>query len=165
MKAFWKFMDRLEEGMIFVSFMGMMGTVILQVVTRVFFSKALIFTEELARYLYIWLTFSGMSWLYHHHANISLSIVTDRFSPKQMRIFNIISNTVTFGVLVLLLTWCFDFLKFQSTNVSPAMHANMALVYGILPISFVMTCIRLVQSTVEDIRELKDLAQSKEVKK
>ena len=154
MKAFLKFLDRLEEGMIFASFMGMMGTVVLQVVTRLFFSTALIFTEELARYLYIWLTFSGLSWLYRNHANISLSIVTDRFSTKQMYIFNIITNIVTFGVLIILLSWCPDFLAFQSTNVSPAMHVNMALVYCILPISFVLTCIRLIQSTVEDIREL-----------
>lgn len=54
--------DHLEEALLFVILTAMVAIIFIQVVMRYVFNNALSWSEELARYLYVWSTWVGVSY-------------------------------------------------------------------------------------------------------
>jgi len=63
-----------------VLFIGMCLLVLAQVVARKFF-EPLVWSEELARYIFIWVAFLGWVIASHNKSHIRISLVTDRAGP------------------------------------------------------------------------------------
>lgn len=143
--------------------MGMLITVLLQIISRVIFSNPFMTTEELARYFYIWLAFVGLSWLYSNRQNISLSLLKDRLNPRSQIIIEIVINILTISVFALILIWSPKFIGYQLSNKSPALHVKQGLVYMILPISMVLSIFRIIQVLREDIIAIKKLNKTERI--
>lgn len=125
-----------------------------QIVSRYFLGEPASWTEELSRFLLIWIGLLGGSYAYHVKMHLGLDLLAARLSPKA-RIFQsrFIHIAVIFFALTALvgggcrLIW----LTYDLSQYSAALGVPMALVYCSLPISGLMfvlyACIALLDES------------------
>ncbi len=72
--TWWKFVRRTGEGVICLLIAAMILSAMGQVISRYVFNAPLIWSEELSRYLFIWLAFLGawQAWILREHLGIDM---------------------------------------------------------------------------------------------
>lgn len=114
-----------------VFFVLLVGAVFLQVVARYIFSAPPFWTEELARYLLIWITFVGAALVHHHNEHIAVDMIRGALPLLLRKIVNLLISLMIMGFLVLLTQAGLTITQF-GTQTSPALGISMQYVYGAL---------------------------------
>lgn len=125
-----------------------------QVVERFLFAVSTTWHEEVSRFIFIWLVYLGISLGVKRREHIRIMAFI-RFIPR--RAHRVLYFIAEFGWLLfclVVLYLSFGMLKtmFQFKHLSAALHWNMAYVYLIIPISMVLTSVRIVQGLVVDLK-------------
>lgn len=110
----------------------------------------LTFTEELARYLMIWVAFVVMSSCIHRREHIGVQVVFERFSPRMRR--------VLLGVLDLLGVAFFAFLTVYGLGLVERGAKTFTMIYGLskalpfaaLPVGAALATVQLTLVAVRD---------------
>jgi TRAP-type C4-dicarboxylate transport system permease small subunit len=118
--------------------------VFIQVVMRYLLGSSLVWSEELARYVFIWMIYIGVSYGVKRQAHISVDAVALIFKRKGKLIFAICANLAFLAFAVLLCYYSFEVVA-QVTRKSPAMNIPMQLVYAAPMVGLFLTAIRVVQ--------------------
>ena len=143
-----KFLDENLEKMLCVVFLALMSIIIvLQVFFRYVLNNSLSWSEELARYLFIWMIYVGISYGVKLDKHICVDAVYT-FMPKGIKrgyalvayvLFLIFAVAIIYyGILVV-------GMQITSGQVSPAMGLPMQYVYAAPVVGMVLTVVRLVQ--------------------
>ena len=82
---------------------GMVAVIFLQVVNRYVFNSPIAWTEEVARFLFVWLSFLGAFLAIRANAHINITAVLKRFTPGTQ---TMVSAVVTFLLAAYMLTLC-----------------------------------------------------------
>jgi len=109
----------------------------LQIICRVFFS-ALSWSEELTRYLLVYLTFLGASSVYKRNGHISVLVFKQLLPPlfqKIASIFVIVLCGVFFGISTF---YGLKYMGLQGNQLSAALRIPMKYVYMSIPIGFLI---------------------------
>mgnify|MGYP003608844836 FL=1 len=77
--------NRALEGFLIVGFVAMTLVIFLQVIFRYFLLQSLSWSEEVARYLFVWLTFLGASVVARSRSHITVESVVNRIKPESLR--------------------------------------------------------------------------------
>ncbi len=113
------------------------GSVLIQVITRTFMPKSPSWTEEVARYSFIYMVAFGSSVAVRTKEFVSVDLLTSKFSESVNRILNIIINLsilVVCGYLLIYSVW--PFANIQYRMVSTALQVPMQYVYFSMVILF-----------------------------
>lgn len=125
---------------------GFIISVLIQVISRTFLPKTPSWTEELARYLFIYMVAFGASVAVHKKEFVSVDLIID-FLPKIIRklIELVINIVLLLFVTFVLLKSVLGFAILEYRMVSTAMQVPMQYIYfsmiilfGLLILSFVM---------------------------
>jgi TRAP-type C4-dicarboxylate transport system permease small subunit len=120
-----------------VLFAGMCGLVLAQVVMRKFF-EPLVWSEELARYVFIWVSFLGWTIACRKRSHVAVMFAADRAPPLVRTLLGCLSEVGTI-VLACILMWYGSQLVRNNTDVETVtLFFNYALVYAIVPFSGLM---------------------------
>jgi TRAP-type C4-dicarboxylate transport system permease small subunit len=84
-----------------------------QVFMRRLFSRPIIWVEDFAVFVFIWITFLGAAVLYQRRTLSSVDTFVALLSAKWKRIIQVIINMVVFASSLYLLKLCFDFVLRQ----------------------------------------------------
>lgn len=113
---------------------AMIVVITAQIVTRVFFT-ALGWTEEVSRFLLIWLTFLGAAVAWHEGRHIAVTVLVERL-PERLRQAVTVAALLFALAFLLALAWIgYQYMSVQSFQKSPALRLPMSYVYAIIPIS------------------------------
>jgi len=129
----------------------------IQVVARRVFSHSLSWSEELARYLFLWLIYLGIS----YGAKIMKHIKIEAFLavfPKKVRPYIVILGDILFfGFAVFIIYTSFVWVQRQIMlgQLSPALHVPMWVIYASPFVGFTMTAFRQVQTIIYRVKQLK----------
>lgn len=126
------------------------AVVIWAVFCRYVLNSSLMWGEELARYLSIWMICLGLGLAHRRGAHVAVNSALGWVPRIPKRVVTFIAESVTL-VLCLLITW-FSWLStkgnFESGQLSPAMGIDIAWIYLALPVGFALmslqSAIRLV---------------------
>ena len=125
---------------------GFIISVLIQVISRTFLPKTTSWTEELARYLFIYMVAFGSSVAVHKKEFVAVDLIID-FLPKIIRklIELVINIVLLLFVTFVLLKSVLSFAILEYRMVSTAMQVPMQYIYfsmiilfGLLILSFVM---------------------------
>lgn len=109
--------------------------VVLQVVMRYVFNFPLVWSEELAVYGMVWLTFIGSVLATRDKEHIEVTIVVEFLPKKFRRVVVQMSRIITCIFLMILIYYGFQ-LAFENFHVtSVANRIPLGYVYGIIPLS------------------------------
>ncbi|WP_026894017.1 TRAP transporter small permease [Clostridiisalibacter paucivorans] len=151
-------MDRLVNKIVFLIIIGMIISISLQIIFRVFFD-ALTWTEELARYLLVWATFLGTTLAYKRGMHISVTFLVNSF-PKNIRKIIVVCS-ILFSIIFFIVSVLFGFryMNMQAHQVSAALRVSMRWVYLVIPIGFIIMIIHGITAILEEVFGLEEVAR------
>ncbi|MFD1020190.1 TRAP transporter small permease [Thalassobacillus hwangdonensis] len=148
-------LDRINKGtenIAAVFLFTMVLLVFLKVVTRVLIQSSFPWTEELSRYLMIWITFLGASIAFNYAAHIGVDFVVDKLPRMLKAVVQVIAAAACMVFFLLLIFKGFELMGRSMIQSSPALNLPMGYVYAIIPISGILMSFNLVDSTIKKIR-------------
>jgi TRAP-type C4-dicarboxylate transport system permease small subunit len=149
--------DKIEIGICVVLMTLMAIIIFIQVFMRYVMSNSLVWSEELARYLFVWLIYIGISYgaktMKHIKIEASLGLFPDKIKPFIV----IIGDMLFLGFSLFISFTAFGIVQKQIGigQTSPAMHLPMWIVYAAPMIGFALTSIRQVQTIMYRVHKLK----------
>ncbi|MGJ8544899.1 MAG: TRAP transporter small permease [Sulfitobacter sp.] len=124
----------LLKPVVFAGMAGLIVVITLQIVSRVFFTSVA-WTEEVARFLLIWVTFLGAALAFQQGRHIAVSILRDMLPPVLNRIVTGAAVLVTIAFMVSLARIGWQYTGMQSFQKSPSMRLSMSYVYVVMPVA------------------------------
>jgi TRAP-type C4-dicarboxylate transport system permease small subunit len=136
-----------------LSVLVMFLTIFIQVFMRYIMRNPLLWSEELARYCMILMTFTGTTMAIKRGmlANIDLFVI--KLTKKIQRIIRIIVNIYCILILLFLSYECVLLLsEFSVVNqVAPALRIPMRIIYGIMPVGMIGMIFQFLVNIIENI--------------
>ena len=123
--------------------------VIVQVAMRYLFNSPLTWSEELAVFVMIWLTFIGSLICMRDKEHIEVTILVDHLPRPLQRIVVAFSRLASVFFLLVVAYYGFELVMENMTVTSPANKISMGLVYTIIPLSSLGMVFYLVKEIVK----------------
>lgn len=100
MKKVIRILDRLEDIVLVSMFGAMVGIIFIQVIMRYVFNNSLSWSEELGKFLFVWISWLGISIGARRREHIAITLITDRLPPAVRRAAEVVSEIVVIGICV-----------------------------------------------------------------
>lgn len=133
---------------------GMVISVILTIISRYIIKISIPWTEELARYLMIWIAFLAGSLGLKKGVHVGIVFLVRKTPLRIKRYIGIISKLSMIFFFIVVTLEGYNLARFVSRQLSPALRISMAWVYSSLPISGVFFLLFLIQLLFDDIKAL-----------
>lgn len=92
------FFNRVEEIALIGMFSVMVAIIFIQVIMRYGFNNSLSWSEELGKFLFVWLSWVGISIGQRRGEHIKITMLVDKFPFRTAQIMNIISELILIGI-------------------------------------------------------------------
>ncbi|ENH96140.1 C4-dicarboxylate transport system small permease [Gracilibacillus halophilus YIM-C55.5] len=115
-----------------------------QVVMRNMMTFTFTWTEELARYLFIWTTFIGVSYAVKKNKHIKIDSLALLFKKNGNFVMRTISNLLFLAFAILVVYYGLNTV-FGITRTTPGLGISYGWVYASTLVGFFLTVIRLIQ--------------------
>jgi TRAP-type transport system small permease protein len=150
-------LDKILEWAVTISFILMILTVMLQVIARYALPWSPHWTEEMARFCFIYMVSLGAGLAVNDRAYINVSVLQDRLTPKSRIWMDTLILFSIFVLMMIMLGFSIPLMEIVSLQASAAMKVNMAFIY------FSMTCMSFFvayYSIIEIQRNFKKILQN-----
>lgn len=118
--------------------MAMVVVVVLQVIFRYVLNNSLFWSEELVRYLLVWLTFLGASCAYHRGVHPGIDVLTSRLHGVWQNAMSVCVHLVSLVLFSVMIYHGSLFAYFVRAQISPALALPKWLIFSVVPLSGVL---------------------------
>lgn len=148
-KGFIKCMDKADELFLIAGTLAMGFALTLQIVMRYIFNSPLLWSEEFARYIYIWVCFIGVGYGVRKNLHIKMEAFMNIF-PHKVQNYVEIATTIAIMIFVaLIIPSGIKYTLAVNHIPSPAMEIPMSLVSASVPLGLIVGEIRLLQKLLK----------------
>ncbi|HUH58942.1 MAG TPA: TRAP transporter small permease [Candidimonas sp.] len=157
-----KFIDQHLEEALMVLLLSLMSILIgTQVFMRYVLNDSLAWSEELARYCFIWATYIGVACGVKRNAHICVEAVVHKFSPVYQRYAAIFSHLlfIVFSIMVMKEGYALTVKIFMFGQKSSAMGLPMGWIYMAPTVGFGLVILRLLQRINIEVNAIRGEAQ------
>lgn len=141
-------MDKLEEVLLMVGLSLMGLSVALQIFMRYLFNMPLVWSEEFARYIFVWITFIGAGYGVRHGIHISMEYFYNKFPAKSQKLVAVATLALSMGAFAYLLPTAIFFMMEQDKIASSAMQMPMSWLFAAVPVGCVLVLVHLAANAV-----------------
>lgn len=147
--------EHIEEVLLTIFSSIMVIVIFIQVVMRQL-DNSLTWSEELARYCFIWLVYIGISYGVKKQRHIKVDVALLLLKEKGQIILTMIANVIFIVFALFVIRYGYDIANKLLTfgQKSPALHIPMGLVYMATPVGMGLTLLRLIQNLIKEIKAL-----------
>lgn len=127
------------------------------VITRYVFNYSIPWSEEVLRFLVIWMCFGGAAHAFRLGVNVGVEFLINKFPPTAAKTVYIITRLITifyFGV-ILYFGWLITVSKFQLGQISPAGSIPMWIPNAAMPVGAFLVIIRLIREVISIIKKFR----------
>ncbi len=163
MKKIIEVYNKIEAHALVISLIFTTLLIFCQVFFRYVLENSLSWSEELARYIFIWQIWLGTSISMKEKDHIDLDMLRNKLSPNGKLILSVISKLILLAFCVFLTVYGWDLVSsmIQRGNISAAMGLKLWTIYLALPFSQAIVSLRIIGHIVSDIKAF--INPSKEV--
>lgn len=140
--------NRVVELVVIVAF----GALIANIATAVFFryvlNDSLVWAEEIARYLFIWIVFLAAGLGVGRDIHIGLDVLPGMLGPGPRRLLLIANNVLVAAFLVFLIVSGIDLASFGRRASTLLLGVPMSYVYAAVPVSAAIMLLNLLPGTL-----------------
>ncbi|HEA20549.1 hypothetical protein LCGC14_0827650 [marine sediment metagenome] len=136
-----KTIDKVLANALVIIMAVMVLNVLWQVFSRFLLGAPSSFTDELARYLLIWIGILGAAYVSGQNLHVAIDVLPKRFSEKTQKILKSIVSwlIILFSLFALVVGGArLVYITYVLDQHSPALQMPLALVYLVIPISGVL---------------------------
>jgi TRAP-type C4-dicarboxylate transport system permease small subunit len=151
-----RFFDLVEKALdaILILMMVVMGSsIFIQVFSRYIVNRPTSWSEELARYLFVWITFLGGAVVIRKRRHVDVSFLTDRLPRRVTAVLYLIADLAVLFFLGALAWAGFGITGVAHRQLSAAMEFPMSFAYGAMPVGAVLMFLSLTATIFREWRE------------
>jgi TRAP-type C4-dicarboxylate transport system permease small subunit len=126
--------------------------VAVQVFFRYVLNQSLFWSEELARFILVWLTFFGASVAYYRQANPGVDFLYSRMSPSIRKASNILIHLASIILFCVMIFYGCQFAYFVRLQISPALQLPKWIILSIIPISGLILLVHGITFLVNELK-------------
>lgn len=108
---------------------GMVGLVFLNVVMRYLFESGITWSEEMARYMFVWIVFLGAVVAAKDKGHLGVDILTANVPRPVQKVLSLIANTLLIFVLILFIDGLLKMMNLNEMVTGPATGIPVAFFY------------------------------------
>lgn len=150
-----RFFLRFEENIAALFMGGLLFVLFLQVFTRYALNDPLSWTEEAARYMYVYIVFLGASAAISDRSHVGIDYFAKALPIKVQWLVSLLVNLAILAVLALLLYWGWRAAMRQWNMPLVVLDIPYTWVYVVIPITAALMTIRTVVVMGEDWRAMR----------
>lgn len=128
----------------------MVIVVFLQVLFRFVLDQPLAWTEELSRYLLIWITFLGAGYAMSVKAHPSIEMFFEKANMSVKKVLIVLSTSLIIFFFWNIVISSYEFIERSMVQTSPVLSLPMGLVYTVIPVSGILFVINLLYITISE---------------
>ena len=158
MKAYSKFLDiveKIEKALLCISVAVMLVVMIYQVILRYVFAHATAWSEELARYLFIFQVMLASAIGIRRNSHLQIDALIHLLKPRWRMLSTVISTLIGVVFLCFLLVYSIDLVKTGANNLSVGLGVPMSIPYLCLPIGTVLMILTSVEVIFKQVRDFR----------
>ena len=165
MKTLIRYLDTALKNALVILMVVLVAAVSWQVISRYIFSSPSSWTEEVARFLLIWIGVLGAAYAFRTGVHLGLDILPKKLTGQSARMLKLFTMfiVIVFSVAVLVigggslvvLTW-------ELKQYSAVLGLPIALVYSIIPVTGLLICIYAIAAVSGQGIELSETAEETE---
>ena len=123
---------------------------ILQVFYRYFLNLSLTWSEEIMRYMLLWLVFTTLPIAVVSKKHISLDIILEKVSPEIKKWMEIIINLIGIIIIVSLAFYSIELVALGKLQRVSSINIQLNYIYIIVPISLIITVFHFIELLVKE---------------
>ncbi|MFD1065009.1 TRAP transporter small permease [Oceanobacillus locisalsi] len=143
--------DKLEEYLLIIILLVICSTMVVQVFYRYILNDPLMWSEEFARFLLVWLTLLGMGYGVRKGIHIEMPFFFEKFSYNMQKVLQIGINILVLVFFIYLMPYVLEYTETQQMITSTSLGIPMSYLYLSLITGIVIVVIRLVEQIVHII--------------
>lgn len=146
-----------ERWALLVFYTLLVVTMAVEVVRREVFSYSSIWGEEIVRYSFIYLAWIGAAAAVRERGHIRIDVIFNYVSPRMKSVLYIFGDLVMLVIAILAFWWSFETVSvsWKFGSVSHGLRVSMVWFLMAVPVGFGLMMLRLVQSLIRDIADLR----------
>lgn len=144
MKTLMKTIDQVLGWVLMVLMAVMVLDVTWQVITRFVLSAPSSLTEEIARFLLVWIGLLGAAYAFRVRAHLGLDLLTTNLPPKAQWRTEVAVNVICFAFAAVVMVFGgfkLVALTLDLQQLSPALQVPMGYIYTVIPLSGILICL------------------------
>ncbi len=152
--------NNIEKWFLIIMMAAMIVIIFAQVVTRYVLGNSLFWSEELGKFLFVWLSWIGVSAGMVNKEHIQITIVLDALARRGFvrgkKIMELVGNLCWMFTSIVILVYGMQLIQssMEAGVIASATGIPMWIIYLCLPISAIVVCLRLVGVIYINICEL-----------
>lgn len=149
-----RFLTKVLNGILAILLALMVIIVFSNVIGRYFLGSSLAWSEEISRFLFIWLVFFGAILAYINDEHLALDILTKILPKKVSQFVAVVADLLVIYALCLITNGGYRITMENMTWLSPAASIPYGLVYMVVPFT---GAILIIQAVLKTFRHTKTL--------
>ena len=149
-----KLSERINQAVEYLLFgmgFGMAVLVAVQVFFRYVLNHSLFWSEELARFLLVWLTFLGASVVYYRGVNACVDFLYLRMGRKGRRNLDLAVHLVSLAFFIVMIIYGWQFAHFVRNQYSAALYLPKWIPHAIIPLSGIILTVHALDHLWRDL--------------
>jgi len=131
----------------------MLIVIFAQVISRYVFNWTPEWSEELARYLFVWVTFIGSALIMGESGHLAVQFVPNHFKGTAVgKALEVLINLCGYVFIFILFFQGAKMTRVMTFQISPGMEIPMSWVYAVIPLSSALMLLYLVKDTVRIVK-------------
>lgn len=136
-----------------ISVLGMMVVLVFSnVVLRYGFNSGIMMTEEVSRFLFVWMTFVGSVLTLRNNAHLGVQTLTKLMSLRWKKICKLTSDVLTLACCVLLSIGAWKVIGLNLVNIAPVSGIPLGVIYMACMVCSIGMGVLLIDSIVRLLR-------------
>ncbi len=129
MKTLAQFVGKAIEAICVIILAAMSILVFLNVVLRYGFNSSINITEEVSRYLFVWLTFLAAVLAFNENQHVSVTVFVEKFSPTAKKLLGIITDVIMLFCCYLIVDGSWIQFNLNLNNLAPISGLPQGITY------------------------------------
>ncbi|MDG2961348.1 TRAP transporter small permease [Bisgaard Taxon 10/6] len=129
MKTLAQFVGKAIEAICVIILAAMSILVFLNVVLRYGFNSSINITEEVSRYLFVWLTFLAAVLAFNENQHVSVTVFVEKFSPAAKKLLFIITDVIMLFCCYLIVDGSWIQFNLNLNNLAPISGLPQGITY------------------------------------
>ncbi len=144
-----KTINKVTESVCMIFMVVMVLIVFVQIVSRVIVHSSFSWTEELARYIFIWTVLLGSSLGFYYWAHVSIDMVVKLMPLSFRRLTQALVMLICSSISVIMIIKGCELVSKSMMQTSSSLLIPMGYVYIILPVSGVLLILNVLDATIK----------------
>lgn len=149
-------LNKIEEIAVIAMFALMVVVIFAQVIMRYVFNNSLYWSEELGKFLFVWISWLGISLGEREGEHIKITMLTGRLPFKKAHIFNILSSLIVLAICFITFYYSASLVISQWTTKYAGIHISISWGYLAVAVGTGLMSLRSVAAILKSAKAIQN---------